>query len=519
MSDRIERLERLNKLKEQGILTQEQLDKEVELLLSSSGGDGQDKANKIEDSTSIELSAGVEIGAANRKFRLIKKIGSGGMGQVWQARDLAEEAAYKEEGKDAKHRYKALKVVNPHLMHSAVAIKQLQKEAMRAAELSHPNIINVHGWHKGTEGWLFVEMEYLQGHDLEEHLSDYEQGMSWDDCLKISQGIADGLDYAHQQQQIIHRDLKPSNIFITEQQQIKILDFGLAYQLRKSRLTGNSDSQSSGTTEYMPPEAFYANTPDARYDVYAFACLVYEMLTGQAPYSKEKAVKRDADEWPPKPEKLKDKAWQVLKHGLAYDKELRMNDVMQLVGVLQEGQTKLVHQKVIKKNAIADSAQKKKSYKKQKITFNPFLKKVFNKDLFDVIKVVGVGAIMLLLMSAVPKQTGLWLVPVFFTSLYLWSYKNSSELSKLTGVEIFYWIVYFPFEYARSKELGACLVIVLFLYYWWNKRHNMEFESVFVQMILIHAFLIMMLAFTPLAIFFVVLPLIVIRTVRSINVE
>jgi len=329
MSDRLETMERLAKLKDKGYLTQTQYDQEIQSLFKKHSPLQETKPAK-ENNTSMELFAGTEIGTAGRKFRLVKKIGAGGMGAVWLARDLAEEAVEFVEGQVGKPIYKALKVVNASQIHSSAAIKKLHQEAIRTAKLNHSNIINVYGWHQSEEGWLFVEMEYLQGKDLQTYLMDYETGLSWENSQIIIEPIIQALHYAHHEQTppLIHRDLKPANIYLTEQKQIKILDFGLAYQMRKS--SNSALKVTASTLEYMPPEAFFANKPDTRQDVYSLACIIYELLTGEPPFSREKSENRKQDEWPPQPEGLSIEAWQALQQGMAYDKKIRTPTVKQL---------------------------------------------------------------------------------------------------------------------------------------------------------------------------------------------
>ena len=143
--------------------------------------------------------------------------------------------------------------------------------------------------------------------------------------------IAAGLDYAHGQG-ILHRDLKPGNIFITQRQEIKLLDFGLAYRLhRSSTMVGIQETDASGTPEYMPPEAFVAGEPDKARDIYALACLTYEMLTGEPPFSPKAARLRNPELLPGKPSGLTEAAWEVLKSGLAYRKEERPDSAGELV--------------------------------------------------------------------------------------------------------------------------------------------------------------------------------------------
>jgi len=282
--------------------------------------------------TLYDLEPGIKIGPEDNRFLLVREIGGGGMGKIWLARDLEEE---KLEGGE---QFKALKIVNPLLRNSPRALEALKREAARASKLSHPNIINVYGYRLSSDGWPFVSMDYLEGRDLDRLLADEGQ-LSWPRTLELLRPIAAALDYAHQEHGLIHRDLKPGNVFITRAGQVKLLDFGVAHRLRLTRSVVNVQaSDSSGTPEYMPPEAFTAGKPEPTQDVYALACLTYEMLTGDPPYTPEAAMLRNPALLPSPPPELTDAAWAVLKRGLAYDKQDRPGTAGELVEQLATAQ-------------------------------------------------------------------------------------------------------------------------------------------------------------------------------------
>jgi serine/threonine protein kinase len=192
---------------------------------------------------------------------------------------------------------------------------------------------------RGGDGWLFIVMDYLEGRDLDRLLLDEgNPGLSWTRTLELLKPLADGLDYAHAQH-VIHRDLKPGNVFITHEGEVKLLDFGLAYRLhRSSSQVHVQENSSSGTAQYMPPGAFVAGAPDKAQDIYALACLAYEMLTGEPPYSPEAAIQRRPDWMPAKPEALTEAAWEELQSGLAYHKENRPESAGELVRSLEVAQ-------------------------------------------------------------------------------------------------------------------------------------------------------------------------------------
>ncbi len=137
---------------------------------------------------------------------------------------------------------------------------------------------------------------------------------------------------------MIHRDLKPGNLFITENNRNQTLDFGLAWQVRRSvsRVSAQK-ADSSGTPEYMSPESFLAGRPDRRQDVYALACLTYEMLAGEPPYDALIARNRPRDIYPEAPEGLPEHLWPILKQALAYDREARPESAEDFVKILKQG--------------------------------------------------------------------------------------------------------------------------------------------------------------------------------------
>ncbi len=159
--------------------------------------------------TLMDLRPGDEIGPEDNRFRMVEHLGGGGMGHVWLARDLALDAF--EEGEH----YKAVKVVNPHLQDHKPALDSLRREAARAAQLSHDNIVNVNGLRQGRDRWLFVVMDYLQGENLAERIAIEESTrLPWPQARQVIEALGAALDYAHGRK-VIHADLKPENIFIT----------------------------------------------------------------------------------------------------------------------------------------------------------------------------------------------------------------------------------------------------------------------------------------------------------------
>jgi formylglycine-generating enzyme required for sulfatase activity/predicted Ser/Thr protein kinase len=204
------------------------------------------------------------------RYRIVRKLGEGGMGLVYLAEDTELETRV------------AIKFVPPMLAGNARAIKNLQREAATAMQLSHPHIVRLHDLH--TDGHQkFLVMEYIEGKTLEDLLAEKEDDrLSFEEVLPVARQVADALDFAHQRN-VLHRDLKPSNIMITAGGEAKLLDFGIARELKDSytRVTGH---ETSGTLPYMSPEQLQGQTPSPQMDIYSLAAVLYECLCGHAPF-------------------------------------------------------------------------------------------------------------------------------------------------------------------------------------------------------------------------------------------
>jgi serine/threonine protein kinase len=229
-----------------------------------------------------------EIGQTLSHFRLVDKIGQGGMGEVYLADDTTLD------------RKVALKFLPEMFTSDPERMSRFEREAKLLASLNHPNIAGIYGLEQ-ADGNRFLVLEYVEGETLQARLS--KGALPLEDALELCRQIAEGLEAAHEKG-VIHRDLKPANVMITAEEKVKILDFGLAKVFSDD--TQSIDSSQSptltltdtmtrpgvilGTAAYMSPEQAKGKGVDKRADIWAFGCILYECLTGKKAFAGETAT-------------------------------------------------------------------------------------------------------------------------------------------------------------------------------------------------------------------------------------
>jgi len=268
----------------------------------------------------LDLSVGAIL---KNRFVIKEIIGSGGMGTVFRATDMRREEA------QDKQSDVALKVLNKEFRDNQELFIALQRETKKSQMLAHPNIVNVYDFDRDGSN-IFMVMEILQGRSLAKFIREIAPsgGIPFKKAWPIIKGLALALAYAHKKN-IIHSDFKPGNVFITEDNEVKVLDFGIACAGRvekknEDETVFNARDLGALTPAYASLEMLEGREPDPRDDIYALACVSYELLTGKHPFGKLSAQKAlEVNLQPPAIPGLNRRQWNAISHALAFKKEKR----------------------------------------------------------------------------------------------------------------------------------------------------------------------------------------------------
>lgn len=265
-----------------------------------------------------------------KRFLLEDVLGHGGMGTVYKAKDLR-----KVEAEDP-NPYIATKVLNQDFRDHPDAFVTLQQEAAKSQTLAHPNIVTVHDFDRDGDT-LFMTMELLQGQPLDRMIKERRnQGLPKEQVWTITRDLCAALAYAHQRQ-LIHADFKPGNVFVSSDGSAKVLDFGIARAASKESQKHKFDAGQLGalTPAYATVEMVQDEPLSFSDDVYALACVVYEMLSGRHPYNNCSALDAIKQNLVPKPlPGLTKNEWRALSHGLALKKSDRTETVLKFADEL-----------------------------------------------------------------------------------------------------------------------------------------------------------------------------------------
>src|SRR6201993_1771071 len=216
----------------------------------------------------------LEAGAVlAQRYEIVRTLGEGGMGAVYQARDLEL------------NRMVALKVIRPDLAKNPAIIERFKQEILLSQRVTHKNVIRIYDLGEG-EGVKFITMEFIEGHDLRTLIHERKK-LPPGEAVEIMEQICLALEAAHSVG-VIHRDLKPQNIMRDGTGRILVMDFGLARTLEGDGMT--QTGAIVGTMEYMSPEQALAKDLDQRSDLFALGLIMYEMLTGKTPFHAESAL-------------------------------------------------------------------------------------------------------------------------------------------------------------------------------------------------------------------------------------
>lgn len=271
------------------------------------------------------------------RFVLLQTLGSGGMGNVYLAKDLLREEM------DDSDSLIAIKVLNEECRRLPGALQSLQREAKKAQALSHPNIVTVYDFDRDGDN-AFITMEYIEGDSLKEHLRANGR-MPFDKAFYVIERVARGLAYAHQQG-FAHADIKPANIFLSKSGVVKILDFGIAKAFteatKEKRTLADALTEGALTPGYASLEMLQGHTPMPVDDVYSLACMYYEILRGRHPFIGADGLPMPADVARDKGAKLENivgvprRQMRALRRGLEFERDKRFKDAGEFLDAIKK---------------------------------------------------------------------------------------------------------------------------------------------------------------------------------------
>ncbi|MCP5045605.1 MAG: serine/threonine protein kinase, partial [bacterium] len=258
------------------------------------------------------------------KYKILEKLGRGGKGIVFKVWDTLEDRA------------KAVKIVPPQIADSPVAFKELKREVNNASGIIHANVVKVMGLEK-HEGQYFIVMEYIEGRSLEEMLAQSKDGrLKESDVIPIIKKLAQGLYETHKKN-VIHRDIKPANIMVTPGGQVKILDYGVSYQVTKSMTQLVGEDQTTGTWPYMAPEQLSNRfgRENKQVDVWGLGATMYQLLAGELPF-RDKALIKDKSEKPYELVGVSPKTRAIVMKCLEKDRKKRFHGMEEVIKALDD---------------------------------------------------------------------------------------------------------------------------------------------------------------------------------------
>ena len=248
------------------------------------------------------------------------KIGRGGMGQVWKALDLIQDAG------ESNDKYVAIKFINQEIRSHPDILKALVREFARYKKLIHPNIVKAYELNRDGNN-VYIVMEHLEGGELKDFIRQNPKGISLKQAQPIIKGMCDALEYAHKQG-IVHLDFKPGNVFYNPEKQVcKVIDFGIARLSdpeERDKTRFDPGALGAMTTAYASSEMLMEADPDPKDDIYGLACVVYELLSGHHPFDKSLSLKAEREKMQVKQiSGLSKGELQALQHGLSFRRDDR----------------------------------------------------------------------------------------------------------------------------------------------------------------------------------------------------